>query len=253
MQEITVIDKRTQMAVEQEARNEGFATLWELCHKNYTPEFIREMMDLKERQEDHEAKKAYHNGMAEFHLNPPLIEKEKRISFEAGGKVVEYNHASLGNVSQKINVALAVHGFTVSWKTTQQDGKVTVTCTITHRLGHSESTSLTAEPDKSGSKNPIQAIASTVSYLERYTVLALTGLATSDMDDDGRGAGGGISGDEQEYINPDQAIEINDLIKESGADFPKFLKFFKADSIEHILAINYQPALTTLKKKIAKQ
>ena len=36
-----------------------------------------------------------------------------------------------------------------------------------------------------GSKNAIQAIGSTVSYLCRYTLLCVTGLATSDPDDDG--------------------------------------------------------------------
>ena len=47
---------------------------------------------------------------------------------------------------------------------------------------------MAAGPDGSGGKNAIQAIGSTVSYLERYTLLAATGLATEDQDDDGRGA-----------------------------------------------------------------
>jgi hypothetical protein len=44
-----------------------------------------------------------------------------------------------------------------------------------------------APPDDSGKKNPIQQIASTVSYLERYTLFAITGLAPQE-DDDGAGA-----------------------------------------------------------------
>jgi hypothetical protein len=42
---------------------------------------------------------------------------------------------------------------------------------------------MSAPPDTSGSKNPIQAIGSTQSYLERYTALALLGIATKDMPD----------------------------------------------------------------------
>ena len=45
--------------------------------------------------------------------------------------------------------------------------------------------------DTSGGKNNIQAMGSAVSYLERYTLLAITGLSTKEMDDDGRGAGAG--------------------------------------------------------------
>jgi hypothetical protein len=44
---------------------------------------------------------------------------------------------------------------------------------------------LTSGPDTSGSKNPIQALGSAVSYLQRYTLLSLAGLATEDQDDDG--------------------------------------------------------------------
>jgi hypothetical protein len=42
---------------------------------------------------------------------------------------------------------------------------------------------MSAPPDNSGSKNPIQAIGSTQSYLQRYTALALLGIATKDMPD----------------------------------------------------------------------
>jgi hypothetical protein len=43
--------------------------------------------------------------------------------------------------------------------------------------------------DQSGGKNAIQAIASTVTYLERHTAIAITGVAVSDEEDDD-GAGG---------------------------------------------------------------
>ena len=59
---------------------------------------------------------------------------------------------------------------------------------VTHIKGHSEDTTLSGPPDDSGRKNNIQQIASTVSYLERYTLFALLGLASQDMDDDGQGA-----------------------------------------------------------------
>jgi ERF superfamily len=63
-----------------------------------------------------------------------------------------------------------------------------VTCILTHQMGHSEETTLAGAPDNSGSKNSIQAIGSTVTYLERYTLLAATGLAAANGDNDGQGA-----------------------------------------------------------------
>jgi ERF superfamily len=81
-----------------------------------------------------------------------------------------------------------------SWKMNQEGQWIKVTCILTHELGHSEETTLMGAPDNSGSKNAIQAVGSTVTYLERYTLLAACGLSTKGSDNDGRGAvaGSGI-------------------------------------------------------------
>jgi rubrerythrin len=145
---------------------------------------LTELFSLQERWEANEAKKAYTVAMAEFKKNPPEIFKDQTVSFGD----TRYNHASLNNVTTLINKALSEHGLTASWSQGQDNNAIKVTCKITHILGHSDETSLSAPPDKSGKKNDIQAIGSTVTYLQRYTLLALTGLATRDQDDDGAGA-----------------------------------------------------------------
>lgn len=141
---------------------------------------LERLMELQERYEANEARKAYVSAMAAFKRNPPEIIKDKHVKFGN----TEYKHATLGNVVNVVVGALAEHGFSHRWKPTQKDGKITVACILTHQQGHSEETVLEASPDTSGAKNSIQAIASTVSYLERYTLLSASGLATSDMDDD---------------------------------------------------------------------
>ena len=144
---------------------------------------LEKMMELQERHEANQARKAYHVSMSNFKKNPPQLYKTKAVSFGT----TSYNHASLGNITELINSALAEHGLTASWKNDQTNG-IQVTCTITHILGYSESTSLISPPDTSGGKNSIQAIGSTITYLQRYTLLALTGLAAHDQDDDGKGS-----------------------------------------------------------------
>jgi len=152
---------------------------------NMDVEKLKELLDLQERWDANQAKKAYVEAMSKFKANPPEILKDKTVGY----KDTKYNHASLHNVTTKINSALSKHGLTASWVTSQDGGSIKVTCKITHLMGHSEETCLSAPPDNTGSKNVIQAIGSTVTYLQRYTLLALTGLATHDQDDDGAGAG----------------------------------------------------------------
>lgn len=147
---------------------------------------LKQLMDLQERWEANEAKKAFVIAMAEFKKNPPTIHKNKHANMGAGKP--SYGYASLDNVCDQIVDALSKVGISHDWKTQQGDGKIRVTCVLTHVRGHSESTWLEASPDTSGAKNSIQAIGSTVSYLQRYTLLAACGLAVGDQDDDGAGA-----------------------------------------------------------------
>lgn len=145
---------------------------------------MRGMLELQKDWEANEARKAYVQAMSEFKRNPPEIFKRKEVAFSG----TQYMHATLGDVTQAIMQALAEHGISHRWDTVQDGGQIVVTCILTHKLGHSESTRLEGAPDDSGKKNRIQQVASTVTYLQRYTLLAATGLATKDIeDDDGNG------------------------------------------------------------------
>lgn len=158
-----------------------------------TIEQMQGLMGLQKDWEANEARKAYVADMAAFKLHPPVILKTKEVSFSG----THYMHATLGGVTEAIVAALAEHGFSHSWNTEQKtDGQIYITCRLTHRLGHSEVTGLTAGADQSGKKNSIQAMASTVTYLQRYTLLAACGLATMDMgDDDGHSSGNDVQED----------------------------------------------------------
>lgn len=149
-------------------------------------EQLDKLFDLQQKWEADQARKAYVDGMAQFKLNPPKIIKDKLVEFSG----TRYTHATLGAVTEAIVAGLAEHGFSHRWDTKQDGGTITVTCIITHRMGHSESTSLSSGKDDSGKKNQIQQIASAQTYLQRYTLLAATGIATHDQqDDDGQGYG----------------------------------------------------------------
>ena len=62
-----------------------------------------------------------------------------------------------------------------------------VTCTLHHIGGFTEAVPMGGAPDTGPGRNAIQARGSAKTYLERYTVLAILGLAAQDADDDGAG------------------------------------------------------------------
>lgn len=148
---------------------------------------LERLMAMQERHEANEARKAFHEALAAFKANPPQILKDKLVSFEGQKGKTEYKHATLGSVAAAVGASLAAFGLSHRWTVEQLDGgMIRVTCLLSHALGHTESVSLQATADDSGGKNKVQAIGSTVTYLERYTLLAATGVAAMEQDMDGR-------------------------------------------------------------------
>lgn len=245
-----------------EGRGEGTITVLPEVHplsliqvaieKNYTPEFIEKMMDLQERNEARMARQAYNKAMSAFKANPPKVWKDIQVKYEAQGKTTSWSHADLGIAAGAINKALGEHGLNSTWRTLPlEDKKVRVTCVIAHELGHSEETYLEAGPDTTGSKNEIQAIGSTVFYLERYTLFALSGLAPARMDDDGVAASSQIV----EFINEKELSELVDTINEREANEPVYLGYLSSvlgreiKELAQIPAKDFKRAMNELKKR----
>ena len=85
-----------------------------------------------------------------------------------------------------VTPALSRHGLSASWKLTRDEKDwLEVTCTLKHVGGHAESVSMGGPPDAGGAKNAIQARASAKTYLERYTLKAICGVAEGGDDTDG--------------------------------------------------------------------
>jgi hypothetical protein len=144
---------------------------------------LAQLLELQERWQANQARQAYNAAMAKFKQRPPKITKNKHVKFDD----TEYDHATLDHVVGAITETLSAVGISHKWKMSQSP-EIAVTCVLSHEMGYSDETTLKAGPDTSGSKNSIQAIGSTVTYLQRYTLLAAVGMAAAGMDDDGRGA-----------------------------------------------------------------
>jgi hypothetical protein len=148
-------------------------------------EQINQLLDLKDRIEAADAKKAYVAAMSAFKACGVVVTKDK--------KNAQYNsgYTSLGNMVTTVTPHLSKNNLSARWDVDQSQG-IKVTCIITHAQGHSESVSMTVPPDKSGAKNPIQEIKSAITYAKACTFESICGLASTDanVDDDGNGAGG---------------------------------------------------------------
>jgi hypothetical protein len=214
---------------------------------------IKGLLEAQEKWEAMQAKRAFNNAIAEFKANAPTILKNVSVGFESqrtGGKV-GYKHEDLAEMLAIVDPALAAHGLWVRWKVNTASGKVKVTCVVGHKDGHTESDAeLEASADTSGNKNAIQAIGSTVTYLQRYTMRSALGLAAA-RDDDGKAAGNGGSAG---VLSDDQVAEINAaILKVPGFNVERFLKLAGAPSVSDIAATKFESAMGLIRRQQAKK
>ena len=209
-------------------------------------EELKLLMELERQWREDKAEREFTRAMTRFRAE--VIEIPKRGHGEVvkdGRTIYTFAFPKLSDVLEITVPLLSKQGLSHSWSTDQSEGSIAVTCILRHRDGHAESVSLSAAPDETGGKNRVQAVGSTVSYLERYTFLAVTGLAASDQDNDG-------ARPVLDLLTQQHIDTINRLLDESGADTEAFLGWFKVERVEDIPRMRFDEAVKGLKARIRK-
>lgn len=218
--------------------------------KGVSTDVLEKLIALHERFEATEARKAFNNAVADAKAEIPVIEKTQHVTFDhrSGDGQTDYWHEDLATIAKTIDPILGAHGLSYRYRSAQADGRVIVTCILSHRLGYSEETTLTAAPDASGKKNTIQQVGSTITYLQRYTLKLALGLAAG-RDDDGVS-----SGEPVEALGDDQLRNLNELIDVAidrgnwqRADYVRrFLTHMRVERIEDIPPSGYKKAVSAI-------
>lgn len=195
---------------------------------------MSKLMDLRERWEAGQARKAFDKAVAAAKAQIPAIVKNRE-----GHNNKRY--ADFAAIAKVVDPIISQFGLTYRFRTTQTD-RINVTCVLSHKGGHAEENTLAGPADTSGNKNAIQAIGSTLTYLQRYTLVQALGLAASE-DDDGR------SGNMGSVISEEQAMELRDLLEATGSDQQKFLAYVRADHLKDIQADKFAGLVAMLKRK----
>ena len=149
-------------------------------------------------------------------------------------------YADFAKIASVVEPILAEHGLGYRFRSETSD-RISVTCIIFHRDGHSEETTLTGPPDTTGNKNAVQAIGSTSTYLQRYTLMLALGLAASNDDD-----ASAVSG---EPVSEEQLQALIAAADEVGADKRAFCEYLKVPSLAELPASRYQEAMKALEAK----
>ena len=148
---------------------------------------VRGLLEIKERWDANEARNAYNEAFARFKAETVKVIRNVTIK---DGPLKGKKHADLFSITDAATDALSKHGLSASWRIVSDERDwIKVACRIKHTAGHFEEVEFGGPIDTGPGRNAIQARKSSVTYLERITLLLALGLAEQDADDDGAGAG----------------------------------------------------------------
>lgn len=202
---------------------------------------LDKLMDLQEREMNRLAKIAFNKDFTSMQSEITTVTKSKQGH--------NYKYATLEDIVDIVRPTLEKHGFAVSFGV-NTTSDIIVTCTLMHKEGHSIETTMQLPADKSGSKNAVQAIGSSVSYAKRYTLSSLLNIATRD-DDDAQAA----MQQDQRTITRGQSQTLESkyekLPKERQEKFDGWLSSLGANSISEVKASQFNTVLANLNKAVA--
>lgn len=162
---------------------------------NHRLEMMREKRRMDEEDRAAAAKAAFLRDLAGFRGENIVIPKSKEVD---RGRAGSFMQAEYGTAAKMLSPALSKHGFSFRhdmkfgarrWMTegVESDAPwVYVTCYLEHRDGHTESLDLDGPPGDLSANTPVQNMQATASYLKRQSLLAITGTATQDEDDENK-------------------------------------------------------------------
>jgi hypothetical protein len=216
------------------------AIIREAIASGKSPEFLRELLNVRREWEADEARKAFNLSVSEFQRRAPIIEK--------ADKAYDKQYARMDRIWREIRPLLTELGLSVTWQICElRDTLCHVEGQLRHRDGHGERLSQDIPmPELIKGQNKAQQMGSAATYARRYALCAALGLVTGD-DDDGHAAGGAL-------VTMEQIEEIRLLVDAAkgvdGFNEKAFYGWLGTDDLAMLPAARFADVCAALKRKI---
>lgn len=249
MSELTTVSSN-QVAAQNSSDNMASMFIKLASNPDVDVDKLEKLMELYERDEARKAQVAFNSDFAAMQSEITTVSKASRVDYTGAKGRTVYNFASLEDIVDAVRPVLQRFGFAVSFKVNTSNG-VNVQCSLMHKEGHSIETAMQLQADKSGGKNDVQALGSSISYAKRYTLSSLLNIATRD-DDDAQAA----MQKDARFITAGQSktleAKFDQLPTERQDKFNEWLQnSMRVNSIPEVAVSQFNTVLTALNKAIA--
>lgn len=150
---------------------------------NLDVEKMKQLFELRQQVKAEQAREAYVESLSRFQEQMPVVEKTKKV-MNKDGRTVRYQYAPLDAIAEALRKPLGDNGLSYRWETTNEPTQITVKAIVTHRLGHSESSTFQVPIDSEGYMTAPQKVAAALTFAKRYSLINALGISTGDEDTD---------------------------------------------------------------------
>lgn len=173
-----------------------------------------------------------------------------RISADATNPQTRSHYATYAKLDKVLRPIYTANGLSLSFDEgdSPKEHHVRVLCHVSHRNGHTRTYHKDMPADGKGAKGGdvmtlTHASGAAQSYGMRYLLKGIFNIAIGEDDNDGNDSV------DQMKIDAKQVANLEALLSEVGADKKRFLSYICADSLENILAVNYENCVKTIAAK----
>lgn len=207
--------------------------------KQVPVETLERIQAMYERMEDRNAAKAFNVALAAFQNECASIKRTKEAKITPNsGTGFKYKYAELDDIAKATRPLLTKHGLSYTWDSSMDGTAIVCTCKVSHVAGHFQTATFRCPTETSAGMSAQQRHASALTFARRQSLIQALGLTMTDQDTDGAS---------MERITEQQALTIEDWIKDSGADRGKFLNSLGVGAVGEIPAKEFKRAVNSLK------
>lgn len=256
---------------------------------------VKEAVDLLKSIRADAAKMAFNAALARAQPLLPVIgrngeiiirnkeDRQKGLPIERQRIEQKTKFADWADINEAVTPIISTEGLSLGFDSVGGHGDtISVTCYLRHSGGHEQKTTLVLPHDTTGSKNPAQAIGSSLSYGKRYTaglLLNFVSRAAPEGDNDGKSSDERVqtigsdktkAWDVIQYCfdaNPGwkwrDAVKgiqtdggtVPDALEQAlsacGADLKAFKEYFSIETLDDLPLARLEEAMTMIARKTA--
>ncbi len=203
---------------------------------------LDKLLGVYERLEDKRAERDFNSAFVALQSDIPVIVATSIIPNR--GKYERFE-----DIMRVLGPLLTKHGFSVSFSMDFKDSRIVETCHLKHIGGHSQSNSFAVRTGgKADSETQADCKAATTAkrnaLLNAFNIIIRQDVFQDEEQD---------ASLEGEFIKPDQALYIRELVRETKSDEKAFLEFAGAAKYEEISSARYDRIVAALHKKQEKK